>query len=160
MIERYHMSQRTQLIANLGVELQRYQRAVHAYDDAVGRALGLGSAEVRCLDRLAEGPATAGELAASTGLRPAATTALIDRLAARGWVERSADEGDRRKVLVRFTAEGSRTTYAYYAPLVATAGMVFDGVDDAVLASMGVVLERMRTVTNRLRDEIPGIVPR
>jgi hypothetical protein len=35
-----------------------------------------------------------------------------------------------------------------------------DGVDDAVLASMGVVLERMRTVTDRLRDEIPGIVPR
>ena len=57
-----------------------------------GRALGLGPADLRCLDWLADGPKTAGVLATATGLRPAATTALIDRLEAKGLVERVRDE--------------------------------------------------------------------
>ena len=151
------MSNRRQLVAELGGVLQRYQRAVHAYDDAVGRALSLGPAEVRCLDRLAEGATTAGELAAATGLRPAATTALVDRLVARGWVERGGADADRRKVLIRMTAIGARITYAYYAPLMATANEVFEGVDESALEMMSLVLERMRIVTDRLRHDVRDI---
>ena len=76
-------STRRQLVGDLGAALQRYQRSVQAYDDAVGRPSGLGPADLRCLDWLADGPKTAGVLAVATGLRPAATTALIDRLEAR-----------------------------------------------------------------------------
>ena len=50
-------------MAELGGALQRYQRSVQSYDDAVGRALGLGPADLRCLDWLADGPKTAGALA-------------------------------------------------------------------------------------------------
>ena len=60
--------------------MQRYQRSTQAFDDAVGRHLGLNPADLRCLDWLADGPKTAGQLAEATGLRPAATTTLIDRL--------------------------------------------------------------------------------
>ena len=112
------MVTRRQLVGELGTALQRYQRSVQAYDDAVGRALALGPADLRCLDWLADGPKTAGVLATATGLRPAATTALIDRLEAKGLVERVRDETDRRRVLVRMTDEGMRSTYAMYAPLV------------------------------------------
>ena len=100
------MATRRQLVGELGTALQRYQRSVQAYDDAVGRALSLGPADLRCLDWLADGPKTAGVLAAATGLRPAATTALIDRLEAKGLVERVRDETDRRRVLVRMTERG------------------------------------------------------
>ena len=86
------MVARRQLVGELGAALQRYQRSVQAYDDAVGRALALGPADLRCLDWLADGPKTAGMLATATGLRPAATTALIDRLEAKGLVERVRDE--------------------------------------------------------------------
>jgi DNA-binding MarR family transcriptional regulator len=147
---------RRQLVADLGGAMQRYQRSVQAYDDAVGRALGLGPADLRCLDWLVDGPRTAGALATATGLRPAATTALIDRLEARGLVERVRDEADRRRVLVQMTEEGMRSTYAMYAPLVEEGQGLFARHTVAELAVMRDLLEAMRELTDRHRDGIPG----
>ena len=136
--------------------LQRYQRSVQAYDDAVGRALALGAADLRCLDWLADGPKTAGTLATATGLRPAATTALLDRLEARGLVERFRDDDDRRRVLVRMTEEGARATYAMYAPLVDEGQGLFTSLSVADLARMRDLLDAMRELTDRHRG---GITP-
>jgi DNA-binding MarR family transcriptional regulator len=147
---------RRQLVADLGAALQRYQRSVQAYDDAVGRALALGPADLRCLDWLADGPKTAGVLATATGLRPAATTALIDRLEAKGLVERVRDEGDRRRVLVRMTDEGMRSTYAMYAPLVEEGQQLFAHHTVAELTAMRELLEAMRELTDRHREGLTG----
>ena len=81
------MVARRQLVGELGAALQRYQRSVQAYDDAVGRALALGPADLRCLDWLADGPedrrgardghraaARRDHRAASTGSRPRASS--------------------------------------------------------------------------------------
>ena len=150
------MVARRQLVGELGAALQRYQRSVQAYDDAVGRALALGPADLRCLDWLADGPKTAGMLATATGLRPAATTALIDRLEAKGLVERVRDESDRRRVLVRMTEEGIRTTYAMYAPLVEEGQGLFAHHSAAELTAMRDLLDAMRELTDRHRDGITG----
>src|SRR4051794_17139108 len=107
--------------------MQRYQRSVQAFDDAVGRRLGLGPADLRCLDWLAAGPKTAGELARGTGLRAAATTALLDRLERRGLIERLPDEADRRRVLVRMTPTAEQQVGAFYGPLVVEGVDVFEG---------------------------------
>ena len=112
------MSPRDNLLGDLGLAMQRYQRSVQAFDDAVGRRLGLGPADLRCLDWLADGPKTAGELARATALTPAATTALVDRLARKGYVERYRSDEDRRQVLVRMTTEGAKRTMKLYGPLV------------------------------------------
>jgi len=146
---------RRQLVADLGTALQRYQRSVQAYDDAVGRALGLGPADLRCLDWLADGPKAAGVLATATGLRPAATTALIDRLEAKGLVERVRDDSDRRRVLVRMTERGMRSTYAMYAPLVEEGADLFVHHTVAELAAMRDLLEAMRALTDRHREGLP-----
>jgi len=106
------------LVSELGLAMQRYQRSVQAFDDAVGRQLGLGPTDVRCLDWLADGPKTVGQLSTATGLRPAGTTALIDRLTKRGLVERIRTDNDRRQVLVQMTEEGMRSTVGMYLPLV------------------------------------------
>jgi DNA-binding MarR family transcriptional regulator len=148
------MVARRQLIGELGASLQRYQRSVQSYDDAVGRALALGPADLRCLDWLADGPKTAGVLATATGLRPAATTALIDRLEAKGLVERVRDETDRRRVLVRMTDEGMRSTYAMYAPLVEEGQGLFAHHTVAELTAMRELLDAMRELTDRHRDGI------
>ena len=150
------MVARRQLVGELGAALQRYQRSVQAYDDAVGRSLGLGPADLRCLDWLADGPKTAGTLATATGLRPAATTALIDRLEAKGLVERVRDEHDRRRVLVRMTDEGMRSTYAMYAPLVDEGAGLFSGHTVAELTAMRDLLDAMRELTDRHRDGLAG----
>jgi DNA-binding MarR family transcriptional regulator len=147
---------RRQLVAELGTALQRYQRSVQAYDDAVGRALALGPADLRCLDWLVDGPKTAGDIATATGLRPAATTALIDRLEAKGLVERFRDEADRRRVLVRMTEEGVRSTHAMYAPLVEEGQGLFAHHTVAELTAMRDLLEAMRDLTDRHRDGLAG----
>jgi DNA-binding MarR family transcriptional regulator len=148
------MVTRRQVVAELGDAMQRYQRSVQSYDDAVGRALGLGPADLRCLDWLVDGPRTAGVLATATGLRPAATTALIDRLEARGLVERVRDEADRRKVLVRMTDEGMRSTYAMYAPLVDEGQGLFARHSVAQLLEMRDLLDAMREMTDRHRERL------
>ncbi len=150
------MVARRQLEADLGVALQRYQRSVQAFDDAVGRALGLGPTDLRCLDWLADGPKTAGVLATATGLRPAATTALLDRLEAKGLVERVRDDSDRRRVLVRMTEEGARSTYAMYAPLVDEGAHLLAGLAPAELARMREILDAMRDLTDRQRERVAG----
>ena len=102
---------RQELVEALGLAVQRYQRSTQAFDDTVGRRLGLGPSDVRCLDWLADGPKTAGQLSKATGLRPAATTALIDRLVGKGLVERVHDDTDRRQVLVQMTEHGHARTW-------------------------------------------------
>ena len=118
---------RQALVEQLGLAMQRYQRSTQSFDDAVGRRLGLNPADLRCLDWLADGPKTAGQLAEATGLRPAATTTLIDRLAARGLVRRVPSETDRRQVLVEMTDEGFARTWKCYGPLVAEGNELLAG---------------------------------
>ena len=146
------MVTRRQAVAELGTAMQQYQRSVQSFDDAVGRALGLGPADLRCLDWLVDGPKTAGALATATGLRPAATTALLDRLEARGLVERVRDESDRRRVLVAMTEEGMQTTYAMYAPLVDEGQRLLGRYTVAELQAARDLLEAMREMTDRHRE--------
>jgi DNA-binding MarR family transcriptional regulator len=63
---------------------------------------GLNDTDLEVLDLIfLREQASAGDLAAATGLTSGAVTALIDRLVDAGYVERRADPADRRKVLVR-----------------------------------------------------------
>jgi DNA-binding MarR family transcriptional regulator len=142
------------LMAAVGLAMQRYQRSVHAYDDAVGRRLSLGPADLRCLDWLADGPKTAGQLASATGLRPAATTALIDRLTRKGLVERVTSDTDRRQVIVRMTAKGSEETFALYRPLVEEGRKIMAGFGHRDLEMMRDFLDVITELTDRQRDRL------
>jgi DNA-binding MarR family transcriptional regulator len=142
---------RQTVVAELGDALQRYQRSVQAFDDAVGRHLQLGPADLRCLDWLVDGPKTAGQLSSATGLRPAATTALIDRLEKKGWVERVRSEADRRQVLVQMTTEGQERTWAVYRPLVEEGAAQLARFTVAELELMRTHLEAIRELTDRHR---------
>jgi DNA-binding MarR family transcriptional regulator len=145
---------RQSAIGALGDAMQRYQRSVQAYDDAVARRLGLGQTDLRCLDWLVDGPKTAGQLSTATGLRPAATTTLIDRLAARGLVERIPSEHDRRQVLVRMTEEGQRRTWEIYGPMVEEGQRQLSRFTVAEIELMRRQLESMRELTDRHRDRL------
>lgn len=145
---------RQDAIAQAGRALQRYQRSVQHFDDTVGRRLGLNMADMRCLDYISEGPHTAGEIALATGLRPAATTALIDRLSARGLTRRVPSPDDRRRVLVELTEEGQAQVWEAYGPLVEEGGVVFDGLNADEILALVAVVERMTELTDRHRSRI------
>ena len=153
------MTDRHNLVGALGVAMQRYQRSVQAFDDAVGRRLGLGPADLRCLDWLADGPKTAGQLAQATALTPAATTALVDRLARKGLVERYRGDADRRQVLVRMTDQGVTETMRFYGPLVEEGQHVFDELSDRELRLMRGYLETITELTDRHRDRVDRADP-
>jgi DNA-binding MarR family transcriptional regulator len=113
------------LISQLGELVMRWQDASQRYDEAVGARWRLNASERLCLSFLMQGPQTASAIASETRLTPAAVTALIDRLAERGFVRRRPDATDRRKVMVE-AAEAAHALArdAYGPPQVEGAAML------------------------------------
>ena len=147
---------RQDLVEALGLAVQRYQRSTQAFDDTVGRRLGLGPSDVRCLDWLADGAKTAGQLSKATGLRPAATTALIDRLVAKGLVERVRNATDRRQVLVQMTEQGQARTWELYGPLAMEGQQLLARLRTSDLELMLRQLKSMCELTDQHRAALEG----
>lgn len=96
------MSKRETLITECAQTTRHFMTYAVLFQDAVARAVGLNSTDLMALGVLAEqGPSSPGVLAQRTGMTPGgAVTLLIDRLEAAGFVQRSRDQQDRRRVLV------------------------------------------------------------
>ena len=88
--------------------IQRFNRFIRA-GDLNEVALGeLTVAQLRVLFRLRRrGPMTSGKLAASLGVTLPTVTSIIDRLVAKGLVERQDDPTDRRRVIVAISEDGA-----------------------------------------------------
>jgi DNA-binding MarR family transcriptional regulator len=110
------------MMAEIASTIMRWQDETQHYDEAVGERLGLNAAERRCLGFLHGGPQPAGAIASAIGLTPAAVTALVDRLEARGLLTRKRSQEDRRKVIIEATAETARISEDYYG-LIARDGI-------------------------------------
>lgn len=86
------------LTYELGRELSAQTVMFHS---AVAEKMGISVTEHKALDLLGRnGPMTAGKLAEVTGLTTGAVTGMVDRLERAGFVKRSADPNDRRKVVI------------------------------------------------------------
>jgi DNA-binding MarR family transcriptional regulator len=111
-------SDKADRIAELFTELRLEQEAVQAFDAAAAELLGISPTDLRCLGILERrGSLAATELAREAGLTTGATTALIDRLEAAGYVRRVRDERDRRRVNVTLTAAARQAIAAIWGPL-------------------------------------------
>lgn len=94
--------ERKELLERLSYELGRELSAQTVmFHSAVAEKLGLSVTEHKALDLLGRGgPMTAGQFAEVTGLTTGAITGMVDRLERAGFVKRSADPSDRRKVVI------------------------------------------------------------
>ncbi|WP_436760721.1 MarR family winged helix-turn-helix transcriptional regulator [Streptosporangium sp. V21-05] len=102
---------RQQMVDRLMLALTDLQNVSDQVDQAISSVLGLNRTDARCLSCLIiRGPMTAGDLAAAAGVAPTALTFAVGRLAQAGYVERTRDPADRRRVLV--TATGRATRFA------------------------------------------------
>jgi DNA-binding MarR family transcriptional regulator len=98
--------------------LRRSSAAGVLHGQTIARRVGINSTDLECLDLiLMSGPSTAGDIARHTGLTSGAVTGLIDRLERLDLVERTADPGDRRKVLVRVRGDKIEPIAGLFAPL-------------------------------------------
>ncbi|TIQ96574.1 MarR family transcriptional regulator [Mesorhizobium sp.] len=127
---------RAEMTAAVSRAVMRWQDATQAYDEAVGERLGLIAAERHCLSLLYAGPQSASAVAAATGLTPAAVTALIDRLEARGLVTRTRSVEDRRKVVIEATDLTRELSERYYGAIAREGEKVMAAFSDAELATV------------------------
>ena len=120
----------------IGLAIMQWQDATQAYDEAVGMRLGLNMAERHCIGLLHGDPQSAGAIAIATGLTPAAVTALIDRLEARGLLTRTRSLEDRRKVVIEATEMTRELSERYYGAIAREGEKVVASFSDAELATV------------------------
>jgi DNA-binding MarR family transcriptional regulator len=123
--------------------------AVDTALDAAAAHLGINRTDLRCLevlDRL--GPLPAGALAEAVALSAAAVTKIVDRLVALGYVERSRDPVDRRRVVVQTTDLERARRREVFMPLVVDGMRLLAEHTDDDLRLLRSVLDRS-TALNR-----------
>jgi DNA-binding MarR family transcriptional regulator len=114
---------REQVIADLLREFRASQVASDQLDDISAAGMGINRTDSRCLDIVDYGgPISAGDLAKQSGLTTGAVTAVLDRLEDAGYVRRTRDTADRRRVLIEITDEARQRAMEFYGP-IAEAGM-------------------------------------
>ncbi|ARZ72217.1 MarR family transcriptional regulator [Streptomyces sp. HU2014] len=93
---------RARLHEELAKESRRHLAAYVLFNQAVADHLGLHPTDVQALSLLTAGaePLTVRQLADMTGLTTGSATRLVDRLERGGYVTRTPDRRDRRRVLV------------------------------------------------------------
>jgi DNA-binding MarR family transcriptional regulator len=145
------------MMTAIGLAIMQWQDATQAYDEAVGARLGLNTAERHCLGLLYGGPQSAGAIATATGLTPAAVTALIDRLEARGLLTRTRSLEDRRKVVIAGTEATQELSARYYGAIAREGEKVIATFSDAELATISrfvnAALDLQRDQLARLKAE-------
>ncbi|MFN4090362.1 MAG: MarR family winged helix-turn-helix transcriptional regulator [Alphaproteobacteria bacterium] len=104
-----------ELIKRVEVAVRRMGAQSVITSRAVAGRFGMHTTDLEVLDLIfLRETVSAGDLAAATGLTSGSVTALIDRLAGAGYVERCDDPSDRRKVLVRIRHDNIEPIKAAY----------------------------------------------
>jgi DNA-binding MarR family transcriptional regulator len=147
--------ERVALLQELIQVNRAYQTAVEKMDEAFCRLLRLNRTDGRCLDVIDQRPGiTAGELAVAVGLSPGAVTTVLDRLEARGFVNRERDPGDRRRVTLTLTPEANRLAWEAYGPLGEMGGPFIQELSDEELEAVIRFLRSGTEINQRRADEL------
>jgi DNA-binding MarR family transcriptional regulator len=154
---RGHSEERTKLLTELIRANRAYQSAVEKMDEAFCRLLGVNRTDGRCLDVIDQRPGlTAGELATAVGLSPGAVTTVLDRLEARGFVRRTRDPDDRRRVMVELTEDANRRAWEAYGPLGEMGAPFIDELSDKELEALIRYLRGGTEINERRAQQLLG----
>jgi DNA-binding MarR family transcriptional regulator len=105
-------------------EVRKFTRSTLLHQHVVAQTIGLNVTDAECIDFLQEaGTCTAGDLAKATRLTTGAITNVIDRLEKAGFVKRTPNPLDKRKVMVSFIPKKHTPAKVHYQAL---AGKVHD----------------------------------
>ena len=121
--------------------IRRVARAAAGFGDAAdvlrqaaATRLGLNRTDYRIVTSMRAGESrSAGELAAAVGLSPAATTEAVQRLVARGVLERDTDPADRRRAVITLAPQTAHLLEALVEPLRRDGEELMQGYSEAEL---------------------------
>jgi DNA-binding MarR family transcriptional regulator len=122
--------------------------AAAAVEPAVARRAGLSTSEVQALRHLLDGSRGPVELSHLLGVTSAASSGVVDRLAARGHVQRRPHPDDGRRTQVEVTASGREEVATLLEPMQARLAEVDAGLSDE---DRVVVRRYLESVTEALR---------
>jgi len=106
------------LITRVEVNIRKMGAQSVITSQTMTERFGLHTTDLKVLDLIfLREQTSAGELANATGLTSGSVTALIDRLVKAGYVDRHADPGDRRRVIVRIRRDAIAPIEAAYASM-------------------------------------------
>ena len=115
---------------------------------AVARRAALSRTELQTLELLFEGPCGPADLARSLGVTTAASSGIVDRLAARGHVVRRPHASDGRRTQVELTESGGAEVMGHLLPMFTALHELDARLDDE---QRPVVEDYLRGATEALR---------
>jgi len=131
------------------IALRRILRATELNARTVARATGLTTPQLIVLEIVASSPrAQPKDIAAKAGVGQATAASLVDKLEARGLVERTRGEHDRRLVWVTATEEGRRVLESAPDPLQHVFSQQFSKLPDWEQAMIVAALEKIGAILN------------
>ena len=140
---------------DLSNDYRRYLAAVVLFHLVAADEVGLGSTDYQASSILdLDGPLTSGELAARLALSSGATTRLIDRMIAGGYVRRVEDASDRRRVMVENTEQLPPRLTEVLAAVRQPVGAVIDSLTPEQLEGVAVYLRGSAEAYRRAAAEI------
>jgi DNA-binding MarR family transcriptional regulator len=148
--------ERAGLLSQLAAEAPAHAAAAVRLNIAVANQLGLPLADIQCIGLLTSGPAAPTRLAERLGLTTGAMTKVLDRLERGGYVHRSADPADRRRIVVTASAEGLARVGRHYAPIGEAFARQFAGYTGAELRTVLKFMRDSREVSEVEIDRIRG----
>lgn len=130
---------------------RRHSTATVLFHHALAERLGLGPTDHKCLDLLHDrGPMTGSQLAALAGLTTGAITGVVSRLERSGWLTRERHAHDRRKQVLRPTAQAVEEVQAVFRSLPVDNDALLEGFDtDELTAIREFLLRATDHVTGR-----------
>ncbi|MFC4910340.1 MarR family winged helix-turn-helix transcriptional regulator [Actinomadura gamaensis] len=150
--------ERARMAEELRAAMQRSTMYTVLLHHATAAKAGLNVTDAQCINALVlDGPQTPGQLAQLMGITTGgAITAVIDRLERAGYVKRSRDPADRRRVIVEPVRERVAAFGAYFEPIARAFGGRMAGLDDDQLrVLLGWIEENNRimpSVIEEIRD--------
>jgi DNA-binding MarR family transcriptional regulator len=114
------LSTRKQIGDQIALVMQEVIAAAVLTNERIARSIGLNVVDFQTYGVLLrdEGPMTPGQLAQATELPSSTTTRVLDRLEAKGMVERRPDPSDRRRIEVHALPFYDERVHAAYAEIL------------------------------------------
>lgn len=111
--------ERERLVGELQQAIQRGTMHTVLLHHATATKAGINVTDLQCLNTLSlDGPQTPGQLAKIMGVTTGgAITAVIDRLEDAGYVKRTRDPDDRRRIIVETVPESMAKLSSYFGPI-------------------------------------------
>ena len=140
--------ERDRLAAELARQGRLLARQLVRFYDALADQLGLHVTDLICLATLRDrGRATVGELAAELGLTTGAVSRMVNRLEQGGFVRRTRDPQDARRVIVELVS--TETAVGLFAGQSAD---ITESVADLTEDQLRLLLDHLRTLTSVSQD--------